>query len=118
MRKPSLPPKAASSASASSLVATSRISKLPTGTYNVAGSEFISLREALDLVGSKGLPFPIILAKGMNDVLKLMNIQVPEYLLDYLKFSCLIDNQNLRKHLGDNFLRFKLRETLELIRLR
>lgn len=96
----------------------SSISKLPTGTYNVAGSEFISLREALDLVGSKGLPFPISLAKGMNDVLKLMNIQVPEYLLDYLKFSCLIDNQNLRRHLGDNFLRFKLRETLELIRLR
>lgn len=93
------------------------ISKLPTGTYNVAGSEFISLREALDLVGSKGLPFPISLAKGMNDVLKLMNIQVPEYLLDYLKFSCLIDNQSLRKNLGDQFLRFKLRETLELIRL-
>lgn len=94
------------------------IEELPTGTYNVAGSEFISLREALDLVGSKGMPFPIILAKGMNDVLKLLKVEVPEYLLDYLKFSCLIDNQALRSRLGDDFLRFKLRETLELIRLR
>jgi UDP-glucose 4-epimerase len=91
---------------------------LPTGTYNVAGSEFISLREALDLVGSKGLPFPITLAKSMNDVLKLMKIEVPEYLLDYLKFSCLIDNQALRKKLGEDFLRFGIRETLELIKLR
>jgi len=94
------------------------IEGLPTGTYNVAGSEFISLREALDIVGSKGLPFPITLAKSMNDILKLMKIEVPEYLLDYLKFSCLIDNQALRKKLGDDFLRFKIRETLELIKLR
>jgi UDP-glucose 4-epimerase len=94
------------------------ITKLPTGTYNVAGSEFIALREALDLVGSKGFPFPIVLAKGMNDILKIFKIEVPEYLLDYLKFSCLIDNRNLRQHLGDDFLRFGIRETLELIRLR
>lgn len=91
---------------------------LPTGTYNVAGSEFISLREALDIVGSKGLPFPILLANRMNDVLKMLKVEVPEYLLDYLKFSCLIDNSALRKHLGDDFLRFGIKETLELIRLR
>lgn len=94
------------------------ITKLPTGTYNVAGSEFISLREALDLVGSKGLPFPIVLAKGLNDVLKVFNVEVPEYLLDYLKFSCLIDNRLLREQLGEDFQRFGIRETLELIRLR
>ncbi|MCE3013332.1 MAG: NAD-dependent epimerase/dehydratase family protein [Proteobacteria bacterium] len=91
---------------------------LPTGTYNVAGNEFIALREALDIVGSKGIPFPMIMAGGLNEVLKLANIDVPDYLIDYLKFSCLIDNQQLKKHLGEDFMRFGIKETLELIRLR
>ena len=94
------------------------LTELPTGTYNVAGSDFISLREALDLVGSKGLPFPITLAKGLNEGLKLFKIDVPEYLLDYLKFSCLISNAQLTKALGSDFLRFGIKETLELIRLK
>lgn len=94
------------------------LTTLPTGIYNVAGSEFISLREALDLVGSKGLPFPIALADGLNHFLKLFNGQVPAYLLDYLKFSCLIDNKHLKQHLGEDFLRFSIKESLELIKLR
>jgi UDP-glucose 4-epimerase len=92
--------------------------ELPTGIYNVAGNEFISLREALDIVGSKGIPFPIIMANGLNEMLKFLKIDVPGYLIDYLKFSCLIDNKMLRKHLGEDFLRFGIKETLELIRLR
>jgi len=65
---------------------------VPTGTYNVAGNDFISLREALNVVGTKSIPFPMILAGGMNEVLKKLSINVPDYLLDYLKFSCLISN--------------------------
>ena len=92
--------------------------ELPTGTYNVAGDEFISLREALKIVGTEGLPFPIILAGGLNAILRRFNIDLPSYLLDYLKFSCLISNKELKQHLGDNFMRFSLREALELIKLR
>ena len=91
---------------------------VPTGTYNVAGSDFISLREALDVVGTKGVPFPMVLAGGLNNVLKKMNIDIPEYILDYLKFSCLISNTELKKHLGQNFLRFSIKEALEMIKLR
>lgn len=91
---------------------------LPTGTYNVAGDDFISLREALDIVGTKGVPFPMVLAGGLNEMLKKLNINVPDYLLDYLKFSCLISNSELKKHLGPNFLRFSIKEALELIKLR
>jgi UDP-glucose 4-epimerase len=92
--------------------------ELPTGTYNVAGNEFISLREALDIAGSKGVPFPMVMADGLNEFLKYFKMQVPDYLIDYLKFSCLIDNKHLKDHLGEDFLRFKIKETLELIRLR
>lgn len=91
---------------------------IPTGTYNVAGDDFMALREALKVVGTKGVPFPMMLAGGFNSMLKRFNIDVPEYLLDYLKFSCLISNQELKKHLGPNFLRFSIKEALELIKLR
>lgn len=94
------------------------LEKLPTGTYNVAGNDFIALREALKIVGTKGVPFPMVLAGGLNEMLKKLSINVPDYLLDYLKFSCLISNSELKKHLGPNFLRFSIQEALELIKLR
>jgi len=91
---------------------------VPTGTYNVAGNDFISLRESLEVVGTKSIPFPIVLAGGLNSALKKLNIDVPDYLLDYLKFSCLISNHELKKHLGPDFLRFSIKEALEMIKLR
>jgi UDP-glucose 4-epimerase len=91
---------------------------VPTGTYNVSGNDFIALREALQVIGTKGIPFPMVLAGGLNSALKKLNIDVPEYLLDYLKFSCLISNHELKKHLGPNFLRFSIKEALEMIKLR
>lgn len=94
------------------------LTDLPTGTYNVAGDDFISLREALDVIGTKAVPFPMVLAGALNSFLKKFNIEVPEYLLDYLKYSCLISNHELKKHLGPNFLRFSIKEALELIKLR
>jgi UDP-glucose 4-epimerase len=93
------------------------LAKLPTGTYNVASDEFISLRDALKIVGAKKIPFPITLLTGFNDVLKFFNINVPGYLIDYLKFSCLISNTELKKHLGHEFLRFGVNESLELVKL-
>jgi UDP-glucose 4-epimerase len=59
-----------------------------------------------------------MLAGGLNEMLKKFSINVPDYLLEYLKFSCLISNTELKKHLGPNFLRFSIQETLELIKLR
>ena len=94
------------------------LESLPTGTYNVAGDDFISLRDALKTVGTKGVPFPMILAGGLNEILKKLGFNVPDYLLDYLKFSCLISNSELKKHLGPHFLRFSIQEALELIKLR
>lgn len=93
------------------------IDELPTGIYNVATDEFISLREALDIIGSKGIPFPISFASSMNKVLKAAKLEVPDYLIDYLKYSCLIDNGNIKKYLGKDFYRFNIEETLKLLKL-
>lgn len=94
------------------------LENLPTGTYNVAGDEYISFREALDVVGTKGVPFPMVLGSPLNNLVRKINIDVPDYLIEYLKFSCLISNGELKKHLGENFMRFSIKEALELIKLR
>lgn len=91
------------------------ITSLPTGIYNVTPDEFISLREALDIIGSKGIPFPMSIASKLNQVLRMARLDIPEYLIDYLKYSCLIDNSLLKKHLGDDIFRFKIEESLKLI---
>lgn len=57
-------------------------------------------------------------AGGLNSALKKLSIDVPDYLFDYLKFSCLISNEELKKTLGPNFLRLSIKEALELIKLR
>lgn len=92
------------------------IEELPTGIYNVATNEFISLREALNIINSKSIPFPIMMASGLNKVLKQAGLEIPEYLIDYLKYSCLIDNKALTSHLGKDFFRFKINETLQLLK--
>ncbi len=90
--------------------------ELPTGIYNVATDDFVSLRNALEVVGVKGIPFSMALAGPLNKFLKKMNIKIPDYLIDYLKYSCLISNKELKKHLGENFYRFNMEETLKLLR--
>ncbi len=92
------------------------LDELPTGIYNVATDEFITLREALKLIGSNGIPFPISLAGTINHILRMVHLDVPDYLVDYLKYSCLIDNSLLKQHLGNDFFRFKIEETLKLIK--
>lgn len=90
---------------------------LPTGTYNVATDDFISLKDALNIVGVKGIPFPISFAGPVNRLLKKANLDVPEYLLDYLKNSCLINNELIKEHLGDKFYRFKIEQALKLLKM-
>lgn len=94
------------------------LESLPTGTYNVAGDDFISLRDALKVVGIKTVPFPMFLAGGVNKLMKHVGVNIPDYLLDYLKFSCLISNQELKNHLGTKQLRFSTQEALGLVKLR
>ena len=92
------------------------IDSLPVGIYNVTPSEFIDLKSALSITSPARLPFPVSLASLFSKPLKMAGFQVPDYLIDYLKFSCLIDNTLLRKHLGDDFFRFKIEETLRLLK--
>lgn len=94
------------------------MNELPTGIYNVAGNDFISLEEAFKTTKTRVLPFPLSVAWVFNKGLKTINIDIPDYLIDYLKYSCLIANDELTKILGKDFLRFSTKEALQAIRLK
>lgn len=90
--------------------------ELPTGIYNVATDDFISLGDAFDIVGTKGIPFPISVATPLNALLKKGNLDIPPYLIEYLKNSCLISNSSLKSYLGENFNRFSIEQALNLLK--
>ena len=90
---------------------------LPTGIYNVATDEHISIKKALNITKAGKIPFPMSLASFMARAGKQLNSYIPDYLIDYLKYPCLIDNSELKKHLDDDFFRFSIEDTLSLIRL-
>jgi UDP-glucose 4-epimerase len=93
------------------------VDNIQTGIYNVSPDDFIALKDAIDTIGAKTIPFPIFLGKSLNNTLKKVNLDVPNYFIDYLKFSCLISNNSLKKYIGDHFFRFEVNDSLKLLRL-
>lgn len=91
--------------------------ELKTGIYNVATDEFITMRQALKEAGAPGIPFPMSAAPLFNSFLKHLKLDVPDYLIDYLRYSCLIDNSELKKQLGEDIFRFKVSDALKLLKL-
>jgi len=93
------------------------ITQVESGIYNISTNDFIGLNKAQKLIGKRSLPIAMSLGSSMNKVLKIFNLHFSEYLIDYFKFSCLIDNSEIKKQLGDHFWRYSTEETLELIKL-
>jgi len=91
-------------------------SDLPTGLYNVASDETISIKEARKIVGHPSIPVPLFVLEQTAKILKRV-WKFPDYLIEYIMFSCIIDNSELKKHLPEDFFRFKTHEALELLRL-
>lgn len=89
---------------------------IPTGIYNVSPHEFISLKEARKIIGIAGVPSSLFILSNLAGFFKRFNAELPNYLLDYLKFSCLIDAQELKGILGQDFCKFTIKETLELLK--
>ena len=91
------------------------LNELPTGTYNVAPDEVISLRESKKKMEVPVVRVPIFLLEQAARFVKVM-WTFPDYLIDYIKFSCIIDNTLLKNHLGEDFCRFSVDENLELLK--
>lgn len=93
------------------------LKSIPTGIYNVAPNEAISLKEAKDIVNSKSIPVPIFALEPITKFIKKLWV-FPEYLIDYVKYSCVIDGSKIESILPKNIYQFDSRKTLSLIRRR
>ncbi len=89
------------------------IVKLPSGTYNVAPDDYISIRKAKRLVEVKGIPLPISIVGTIASLINKNIVSVPDYLFDYLKYSCLISNEGLAKFLPEPISSQPIEETLK-----
>lgn len=79
--------------------------KLPGGIYNVAPSDTISLHRAQKYLGGHRWPAPISVLAPLASILNIP-VGVPGYLMEYLKYSCVIDTSEIRTFLGDDFYEF------------
>jgi len=99
-------------------VLTQAIEKVPTGIYNVANEDVVSIKEAKEIASNSpqySLPLLFLspLAKGLNKTV----LNIPEYIFDYIKFSCIVNGKNIREHFPQNPIRYSSREALELLTL-
>lgn len=92
------------------------ITEVPTGIYNVSPHEFISLKEARNIIGVPGIPASLFMLGHLAKVFKQFNAELPHYLVDYLKFSCLIDSRALNDYLGEDFYAFTIKDTLKRLK--
>ena len=93
------------------------IFKVPTGVYNVAPEETIALRETKRLLDLPSVAVPLVALEQIARFIKSV-WSFPDYLLDYIKYSSVIDGQKLIKHIEDeknqdSFFRFSTREAIE-----
>lgn len=90
---------------------------LPSGIYNVAPDDYISLKEARKIIHGKSRALPICLLGITNRLIRHFGFSVPDYLIDYLKFSCLISNAKIKKALGPDFIQSPTKDALKLLKL-
>lgn len=85
---------------------------VPTGIYNIAPTDFIPIREAFKTVGKIGVPVPLSVVSAVASFINQNLRSIPDYLIDYLRFSCTISGDQIKKYLGDDFFQFNTKDAL------
>jgi UDP-glucose 4-epimerase len=98
------------------MIISEALAKLPTGIFNVAGDDIISLHQAAELIGIKKMPAPLFIVEQLAKFLTPL-WKFPHYLIDYIKYPSTLDNSELKKYLGDHCFRFNAEEALALLKL-
>ncbi len=97
---------------------TESIEKVPTGTFNVANNDVLSIREAKSIAThSPQYSLPLFLVSPLAKALNKTVLNLPEYILDYIKFPCVINGNQILKHFSKNPIRYSSREACELLTL-
>ncbi|MFZ8932597.1 MAG: NAD-dependent epimerase/dehydratase family protein [Bacteriovoracaceae bacterium] len=94
----------------------SGINKMKTGIYNVAPNDYISIRDAKKLVGKGGIPMSVFLLENAAQFLKKAWLDGPNYLIDYIKYPCLLDNSALKQMCPEFRFRFDSKDALGFLK--
>ena len=70
------------------------------GVFNVAGKGVVPLRKALAAAGGRIVPVPSVVATGYLKFAGLFRRTLPSYLVNFLKYPCVISTQLLRETFG------------------
>ncbi|MFG1593145.1 NAD-dependent epimerase/dehydratase family protein [Halobacteriovorax sp. CON-3] len=91
------------------------LDKLPTGVYNVAPGETISLQEAKKITGTRDFPFPVFTLEVLSKAIRKI-WPFPSYFIDFVMYSCVIDNSKINQFIPEDIYQYDSRKTLSLIR--
>ena len=86
--------------------------RLPSGVFNVAPPETITLREAKKIVNQPVVPTPLSLLFPAGPLMERL-WGLPRYLLDYLKFPCILSQEALLAQWPELIFLNSPRQTLE-----
>ena len=86
--------------------------EIPTGIYNIAPESVISIKEAKNLVSKPYFSFPLSIITPLSHIISSQIAHTSSYLIDNLKYPCLINTDSINLHLGNNFFKFNSKEAL------
>lgn len=95
----------------------SSLDELPTGIYNIASDDVISLKQARKYLKMKNAPVPGFALELTSKLTSTLLWSFPRYLIDYIKFSCIIDPTAFQAQVPDYKFEFSVPEALELLKL-
>lgn len=67
------------------------------GIFNIAGPGVLPFSEALKIRNIDKIPVPDLLLKAFLKLLPMESFQVPNYMVDFLKYPCILDTEEFKK---------------------
>ncbi len=93
------------------------VTNIPTGIFNVAnGNDVMTLHDAKKRVEKRHIPIALSIIAPLFRLINYSPWSVPDYLIEYLKYSCVISAENLNKHLPEDFFKFDTEKSLKALK--
>lgn len=93
------------------------LTEIPTGVYNVAPFDYLSLRTTLLYLKIPRIPCPVSILQGATRFISPI-WKFPRYLLDYIKYSTTISSELFEEKLPDFQFKYTAYESLESLKSR
>ena len=87
---------------------------IKTGVYNVAPSDSVSLKSAKALLKSPVTPIPSFILRSLAKIISNTLWKFPNYLIDYIKYACIVDNSLLLQELAEDPFEYNSHQAVTL----